>query len=90
MDKLVSVIGLAPSELSHPDLLAKVRTERERVRRAIELFKTRKVGGGGKKKGLTKTAIAKILKESGLTAGELDNFLKKEKERRETNEIQDA
>ncbi len=81
MEKLVSVIGLAPSELSRPELLAKIRTERERVRRAIELFKTRKVGG--KKKGLTKTAISKILKDSGLTAGQLDEYLKKEKERRD-------
>lgn len=84
MDKLVSVIGLAPSELSHSDLLIKIRTERDRVRRAIELFKGRSHGTtGGKKKGLTKVAINKILKDSGLTAEQLNNFLKEEKRKRE-------
>ena len=84
MDRLPSIIGPAPSELSHADLLLKIRTERERVRRAIELFKGRMLGGkSGKKKGLTKAAINKILKDSGLTPEQLDGFLKEEKRKRE-------
>jgi len=40
------------------------------------------MGKGGKKKGLTNKAINEILKESGLTAGQLNEFLQKEKEKR--------
>ena len=87
MDKLVNIIGPAPSELSQADLLTRVRTERERVRRAIELFKgrmlTRPKGG---KKGLTKKAINEILKDAGLTPEQLNEFLVQEKKKREERE----
>ena len=85
MDKLVNIIGPAPSELSPPDLLIKIRTERERVRRAIELFKGRMLTPRkGRKKGLTKKAINEILEESGLTPEQLNEFLREEKRKRET------
>ncbi len=88
MDKLVSIIGPAPSELSQADLLIKVRTERERVRRAIELFKGRMLTRPkGRKKGLTKKAINEILKDAGLTPEQLNEFLVQEKKKREETKL---
>lgn len=42
MNRLSEVIGLAPSELSHEALLAKLTIERNRVRQSLISFRTQK------------------------------------------------
>ena len=39
MNRLVSIIGLAPSEMPFSDLIAKLEKERNRVRAALETFR---------------------------------------------------
>lgn len=39
MERLTSIIGPAPSELSHEALLARLRLERERIREALQAFR---------------------------------------------------
>lgn len=39
MQRLISIIGKAPSELPFPDLLSKLAKERDRVRQALERFR---------------------------------------------------
>lgn len=39
MDRLISIIGPAPSELSQEDLFVRLRKERDRVREALIAFR---------------------------------------------------
>ena len=88
MNHLISVIGLAPSELSWNDLLKKLRIERERVRQSFETW--------AKSKGLKKakapsqkreiTSLKRGAKSIGLSIEEIEKILSKEVERRKRDE----
>ena len=89
MNRLITVIGPAPSELSHMDLLFKLRIERERVRQALESWATRKfkTSKGRKAKGINLTSIRAISKQMGISIEEVEKIFSDEVERRkELNE----
>ncbi len=82
MDKLISVIGLAPSEIPREELLRKLSRERDRVRRSIIYFrkqfqakqkpkasKVKKKGGKPASRTLTK------MKNAGVTAEDMQRAL---------------
>ena len=65
MNNLARIIGPAPSDLSDAALTARLVTERNRVRDAIERFKAAPV------KAAAKTSTKKLVKDSGLTYEEI-------------------
>lgn len=75
MDSLVRVIGPAPSELPLEDLIEKLASERNRVRRSLLWFKTapeakarsKKTG----KKRPTKRKLSTMAKKEGLSPEQL-------------------
>lgn len=78
MDRLVSVIGPAPSELNYEDLITKLRTERERISRSLVALRqpsARKAKAVAKKTTKTLSALAK---QHGLAVGDLQKLLEKE------------
>lgn len=81
MNKLPSVIGPAPSELPWEALLSKVRGQRTRARDAIASFRHRVAPASrAKDKGLTRTQIKHILKETGMTIEQFNVWLDQRKE----------
>jgi len=73
MNRLPSIIGPAPSELSYAAFKDKLAEEHERVRQSLAEFRQRNLGkrGGVKKK--KATGLAANLKSAGLSQAE---FLK--------------
>lgn len=92
MDRLTSIIGPAPSELPRNDLLSKLRTERERVRKALELWSSSR--GVRRKppklKGITPAGIKLIAKETGQTIEEVEKIFSDELQRRKELESNEA
>lgn len=84
MNCLITVVGLAPSELSHENLIQKLRVERERVRQALESWATGKfkTPKGRKTKGINLTSIRTIAKQMGISVEEVEEMFSKEVERR--------
>jgi len=87
MNRLVSVIGPAPSELSWDTLRQKLRLERERVRKGFDWWKssigqkaTRK---SGRKKGLTLKDIKLVAQSAGMTVEEMQQLLTEEVKKKE-------
>jgi hypothetical protein len=72
MNRLSSVIGLAPSELSLSTFREKLTLERNRVRESLEEFRLRRMGKSSRKPSKPK-GIAASLKNAGLSK---DDFLK--------------
>ena len=90
MNRLVSVIGPAPSELPREKLIQKLRKERERVRLFLESwaagkFKTPK---SRKTKGINLTSIRTIAKEMGISVEEVEKMFSEEVERRKQSDKQ--
>lgn len=88
MNRLPSVIGLAPSELSFEAFKEKLTGERNRVRESLEEFRQRRRSPGGGRKPRKPKGIAAVLKASGLSPGDFLKGLeqlKKEKENEKTN-----
>ena len=89
MNRLPSVIGLAPSELSFEAFKEKLSGERNRVRESLEEFRSRRFGSRGRSARPRKPkGIAAVLKASGLSP---NDFLKgleqlKKMERKEKDE----
>lgn len=73
MNKLPSVIGLAPSELSLEVFKEKLSGERNRVRESLEEFRLRRMSKSTKRKPSKAKGIAASLKNAGLSK---DDFLK--------------
>ena len=65
MDNLARIIGPAPSELSDAELTARLVTERNRVRDAIERFRAAPA------KAARATSTKKLIKDSELTYEEI-------------------
>ena len=81
MQKLISIIGKAPSELSFPDLVAKLTTERNRVRQALERFRALPIKTIRKKaKEITTQGgakdIKKLMKEGKVTKSKILELIK--------------
>lgn len=77
MNNLSRILGPAPSELSHEELLSKLTTERNRVREAFTRFREapmRKASKAAKKK-TTRT----LIKNSGFSVEELLAMIEEEK-----------
>ena len=72
MNRLPSVIGLAPSELSLEVFKEKLTGERNRVRESLEEFRLRRMGKPKRRTSKAK-GIAASLKNAGLSK---DDFLK--------------
>jgi len=70
MDTLPTVIGPAPSEMSLSDFKDKLLSERERIRKGLEWFRTAKMKPKGKAKQKA-LGINKMLRDSGLTKAQL-------------------
>lgn len=92
MDRLTSIIGLAPSELPWNDLLVKLRVERERVRKALELWSSSRglKRKPSKPKGITPAGIKLIAKETGQTIEEVEKIFSDELLRRKELESNEA
>jgi len=73
MNRLPSVIGPAPSELSYLAFKEKLSVEHERVRQSLAKFRLRNLGKGKKAKKKKATGLAANLKSAGLSQAE---FLK--------------
>ena len=73
MNKLPSVIGPAPTEVSLETFKEKLSGERNRVRESLEEFRSRRFGSKGGKKPKKAKGIAAVLKASGLSQSD---FLK--------------
>lgn len=84
MNRLISVIGLAPSELSWKDLIQKLRIERERVRKALESWTAGKFKApkGRKAKGINLTSVRAVAKQMGISVEEVEKMFSEEIERR--------
>lgn len=80
MDRLVSVIGPAPSELLRSELLSNLREERERVAYEIRKFqearmpKPKRVAKGKKRK-----EFENLLAGAGLTMEQVREMIRKKK-----------
>lgn len=81
MERLVSVIGPAPSELSKEMLIAKLKKERDRVREALVAFRNNT--SFRQKRPTTKKAridpLAAVAAQAGITPAELRALLEAEK-----------
>lgn len=66
MDKLVKIIGKAPTEMTYEELRAKLLAERERVRRGLDYFKNVTLQKG-KKKVSKAVKLNTLMKEAGLS-----------------------
>ena len=82
MNRLISVIGKAPSELEFPALLDKLRSERDRVRLALENFRN----APPKKTSKKKPSVAAKAKQARSLLGNMsvEDFLEKVKLLEET------
>lgn len=81
MDRLPSVIGPAPSELSSDAWLKRLREERERAQRTLQYFRDNARPSKRSPKGPTMKAKAtkldEIMKETGMS---IEEIMKKIKE----------
>lgn len=81
MDSLVRTIGLAPSELPFGELLARVRTERERVRAALEAYRSPPTKAKTRHKAKNSaTEMIQLARSLGLTLDEVRAALKEAQE----------
>jgi len=80
MNRLVSVIGPAPSEVSLETFKEKLSGERNRVRESLEGFRSQRFSSKGGKKPEKAKGIAAILKVSGLSQNDFLKGLKRLKE----------
>lgn len=72
MNRLVTIIGPAPSEQSWEDAMLRLRKERCRVREELELFKLRTTTSRKPKaKKVTTRSMNALAKETGLSKGEM-------------------
>jgi len=86
MNRLVSIIGPAPSELSWTALRQKLQHERERIRRGFEFWSSsigRKAQSSGRKRGITLKDIRSVAKQMGVTVEEVEKLLAAELKRKE-------
>lgn len=84
MNRLISVIGLAPSELSFEKLLERLRLERDRVRTALERFRAQPVKKTRAPQTKTRSEeldIKKLLASGDITKEELMKIFEKGKKR---------
>lgn len=82
MNRLIRIIGLAPSELTSEEWDLRLTTERNRVRIELENFSTRtrtKTKTSTKRKP-AKGKIMSALAEAGISAEELTKLIRKAKE----------
>ena len=82
MERLVSIIGLAPSELSRESLLERLRKERDRVREALQAFRNNTSFRQTRPKKAKSPAIdplAAIAAQAGISPTELRALLAAEK-----------
>lgn len=75
MNNLTRVIGLAPSELSPQAFSLRLRKERERVLREIELFRSRVGAKAGKTKAKKLSPVEQALFDAGLSGADLQRML---------------
>ena len=79
-DNLISIIGPAPNEMPRADLMQKLSTERDRVRRTLVWFRTvEPVAKPPKEKktgGKPATKITTKMKNAGITIDDLEKALK--------------
>jgi DNA-binding Xre family transcriptional regulator len=87
MDRLIPIIGRAPSEMPKEELLEVLQRERDRVRKVQEEWERlniKKPRKGKKKaakpKGLTPKKLDALCKQLGMTPQEIVELLKKQKE----------
>jgi len=73
MDKLIYIIGEAPSELSLNDLRNKLTDERTRVRTGLNYFRqyTQRRSGTKPKKAGQSTKLKALMSETGLSPKEI-------------------
>lgn len=75
MDRLPSVIGPAPSELSSEALMKRLRTERSRVQETLQFFRDNSTPSKRRKKGPSMKAKATklddVMKATGLSIEEI-------------------
>lgn len=88
MNRLTTVIGLAPSELDFSVLVTKLQQERTRVREALERFRqqpVKKAGAVGKttrkKASSEEMNIKQMLKEGKITMPEILQIIQGAKKR---------
>jgi len=73
MNRLVSIIGPAPSELSFPELITRLELERSRVRAALERFRTQPIKSAArpKKPASDEAQIKRMIKDGLITQEEI-------------------
>ncbi len=78
MNRLINIIGLAPSEIDFSLLVAQLTEERVRVRGALERFRTRPARGTRtpSKNASEEMDIKKMLRDGEITKQELMEILK--------------
>jgi DNA-binding transcriptional regulator YhcF (GntR family) len=84
MDKLISVIGPAPSEIPPEEFLQRLKGERSRVAQALqewrmELPKSKRKSLKSQTKEMSMSKFLTELKELGMTVDELNKFIKEGK-----------
>lgn len=82
MNRLVNIIGLAPSELPFTDLITKLQHERDRVRAALEWFKLRPIRTTKKARSATSSDemdIKRMMKDGEITKAEILDIIRKAK-----------
>lgn len=85
MNRLVEVIGPAPSELPPDQWMTRLRAERSRVRRELELFRIQGIPTKrksaprtpAKKRGVTNQQLKAMAREYNITIEEMLVILKK-------------
>jgi len=73
MNRLVSILGPAPSELSFSELIARLEVERSRVRAALERFRTQPIKSVVRTKKPTsdEAQIKRMIKDGLITQEEI-------------------
>ena len=82
MNRLITIIGPAPSELTFSSLIEKLQLERQRVREALERFRlqpTKKPRVAKTKVSSDEMDIKKMLKEGLVTMSDVREILAKRK-----------
>lgn len=80
MDRLVSVIGPAPSEFTPENFVKKLRLERERVVTEIQNFRTQRTSPKSRKrKPKIDPEIAAMAKEYNMTFSEIAEIIRRAK-----------
>ena len=82
MQRLINIIGKAPSELSFTELITKLTQERNRVRQALEHFRTLPVKLPKKAKNKTTSedkAIKNLMNEGQITKSKILELIQQAK-----------